>query len=184
MSLIHLLSESASSGHEAAGESAFPAFDPTWFASQLFWLAIIFTGLYIVLSRFILPRLSDTIEKRGDRIASDLDEAARLNDQGVEAQQALELRMTEAKAKARETANKARAKMDTEIAEETSRIDADIDARMADAEERLNSMRSQAMANVASIAEDAASSVVEKFGLSASASDLKQAVANSLSGKA
>ena len=104
--------------------------------------------------------------------------------QGVEAQQALELRMTEAKAKARETANKARAKMDTEIAEETSRIDADIDARMADAEERLNSMRSQAMANVASIAEDAASSVVEKFGLSASASDLKQAVANSLSGKA
>lgn len=184
MSLIHLLSESASGGHEAAADSAFPAFDPTWFASQLFWLAIIFSGLYIVLSRFILPRLSDTIEKRGDRIASDLDEAARLNDQGVEAKQALELHMAEAKAKARETANKARAQMDVEIAEETSRIDAEIDERMADAESRLNAMRSAAMANVASIAEEAANSMVEKFGLNANASDLKVAVANSLSEKA
>jgi F-type H+-transporting ATPase subunit b len=101
--LIALLAETAAHGaeHGAAGKPPFPPFETWHMPSQLFWLAVLFSILYLTMSRVILPKLSDTLEKRSDRIASDLDQAARLNDQATEAQQALELRIAQAKSKAR-----------------------------------------------------------------------------------
>ena len=62
-----LAPESQSEYAEGAGhaaEAAFPPFDPTYFASQLFWLAISFIVLYVLLSRFVLPRIGGAIEER------------------------------------------------------------------------------------------------------------------------
>jgi len=113
------------------GKSPFPPFETWHFPSQLFWLAITFGGLFIILSQFILPKLGGTIEKRGDTIASSLDEAAKLNDQATEAQKALEIRLAEARASARETANAARSKIEEEIAGETRKVDEQIEAKLA-----------------------------------------------------
>lgn len=147
---------------------------------QLFWLAILFAVLYFSLSRFILPKMSDTIEKRSDRIASDLDQAAKLNEQAEEAQQALELRIAQAKAKARETANKATAKVEAEMTAETARVDAEIEKKLDAAEERISALRANAMQNVEQIAVDAADAMTSRFGLKASAADLKKAVSAAL----
>src|SRR5688572_14772604 len=69
-------------GH-AAGAAAhggeagvFPPFDATTFASQLFWFAVTFVALYVVLSRFVLPRIGGVLEKRAGTIQGDLDQAA------------------------------------------------------------------------------------------------------------
>ena len=178
-----LAPESQSEYAEGAGhaaEAAFPPFDPTYFASQLFWLAILFGTLYFSLSRFILPKMSDTIEKRSDRIASDLDQAAKLNEQATEAQQALELRIAQAKAKARETAAKASAKVEAEMTAETARVDAEIEKKLDAAEERISALRATAMQNVEQIAVDAAEAMTARFGLKASAADLKKAVTAAL----
>ncbi len=49
-----------------------PQLDPTWFASQLFWLVVCFSILYIVLSRCILPPLQGVIASRKGAIDGDL----------------------------------------------------------------------------------------------------------------
>lgn len=71
--------------HDAHGahESAvgLPQMDPTWFASQLFWLAVVFVFLYIIFSKSVLPSLSSTIEGRRNQIETDLDAARRLKDE-------------------------------------------------------------------------------------------------------
>ena len=41
-----------------------PQFDPTTFASQLFWLAVTFVLLFIVVSQFAIPRLGEVLEQR------------------------------------------------------------------------------------------------------------------------
>jgi F-type H+-transporting ATPase subunit b len=167
--LIALLAEGAAQGH--LPDDAPPPFPPfeTWhMPSQLFWLAILFTTLYFTLSRWILPKLSDTLEKRSDRIASDLDQAARLNDQATEAQQALELRLAQARNKARETSEKASEKMATEMAAETARV---------------ATLRANAMKNVEQIAVDTAEVMTARFGLKASAADLKSAVSAAMEKK-
>ena len=183
MSLLAFLAETAAHGGEAV-KAPFPAFDPTWFASQLFWLAVFFLGLYFALSRFILPKLSDTLEKRSNRIASDLDEAARLNNQSVEAQKALELRLAQARSKARETADKAREKTEAELATETARVDADLARKLETAEGRIAKLRADAMQNVEQIAVDTAEAMISRFGVKASKADLKKAVTTALEKRA
>jgi len=183
MSLLAFLAESAAHGGEAV-KAPFPAFDPTWFASQLFWLAVFFLGLYFALARFILPKLSDTLEKRSNRIASDLDEAARLNNQSVEAQKALELRLAQARSKARETADKAREKTEAELAAETSRVDADLARKLETAEGRISKLRADAMKNVEQIAIEAAEAMTARLGVKASKAEVKRAVTAALEKRA
>lgn len=182
MSLLAFLAETAAHGgeHGEGVKAPFPAFDPTWFASQLFWLAFFFLGLYYTLGRFVLPKLSDTLEKRANRIAADLDEAARLNNQSVEAQKALELRLAQARAKARETGDKAREKTEAELATETARVDADLARKLETAEGRISKLRADAMKNVEQIAVDTAEAMTARLGVKASKSDVKKAVAAAL----
>lgn len=175
--IFAFLAETA--GHADAG-AAFPPFETWHMPSQLFWLAILFMALYVALSRYILPRLSDTIEKRANRIAFGLDEAARLNNQAVDARKALELRLAEARSKARETAEKARARSEAELASETARIDADASKKLEAAETRIKRLRSDAMKNVEAIAVDAAEAMIGKFGVKASKAELGKAVAKAL----
>ena len=177
--LIAFLAESAAHGDKGAAP-AFPPFETWHMPSQLFWLALLFAVMYFVMSRSILPKMSDTIEKRSDRIASDLDQAARLNDQAVEAQQALELRIAQAKAKARETAEKAAEKITAEVTAETARVDAELEKKLSAAEERITALRADALSNVESIAVDTASAMTSRLGLSAKDADIKTAVAAAL----
>lgn len=183
MSLLAFLAETAAGGDDAV-KAPFPAFDPTWFASQLFWLAVFFLGLYFALARFVLPKLSDTLEKRSNRIAADLDEAARLNNQSVEAQKALELRLSQARFRARETADKAREKTEAELAAETMRIDADLARKLETAEGRISKLRADAMKNVEQIAVDTAEAMTARLGVKASKADLKKAVKAALEKRA
>ncbi|WP_084395698.1 F0F1 ATP synthase subunit B family protein [Henriciella aquimarina] len=161
---------------EGSGGASFPPFDPSHFASQLFWLVILFGGLYIVLSRFVLPKLGGVIEKRGDTIADALDEAARLDEQAKEAKQKQEQHLAEARAKARETADKARDKVEAEIAEESRKVDEQLSARLDEAETRIRKVRAEALSNVESIATEATQAMLGRFGVKATKADAKAAV--------
>ncbi len=52
-----------------------PQFNAKSFNSQLFWLIITFTALYIIITYFILPRIRENIRLRKNKIANDLDRA-------------------------------------------------------------------------------------------------------------
>jgi F-type H+-transporting ATPase subunit b len=77
-----------------------PQLDPTWFASQLFWLFVCFTVLYVLLSRLILPPLQGVIASRKDSIENDLNVAQELKSKAEQAKQSYESTLV----KSRETA--------------------------------------------------------------------------------
>lgn len=52
-----------------------PQFNANSFNSQLFWLIITFSTLYIIITYFILPRIRENIRLRKNKIANDLDRA-------------------------------------------------------------------------------------------------------------
>lgn len=169
--------ESTGAGAEYAAEAAFPPFDPTYFASQLFWFAISFVLLYVLLSRFVLPRIGGAIEERRDRIADNLDAAADLKAQADETEQAYQKALSDARARAQAVAADAKAEADKEIAEATREADAELDARLAEGEARIRDMREKALGEVRSIAAGAAASVAERLaGLEISESDAAKAV--------
>ena len=45
-----------------AAEAGMPQLDPTYWASQAFWLVLIFAILYISISKFYLPKIKDNLD--------------------------------------------------------------------------------------------------------------------------
>ena len=67
---------------EAPGEKhAFPPFEAQHFPSQLFWLALTFILLYVLMARIALPRIGGILESRSKHISSDLAAAQRFKEQ-------------------------------------------------------------------------------------------------------
>jgi F-type H+-transporting ATPase subunit b len=155
----------ATTEHVAAGEHgrSFPPFDPQHFASQLFWLAIIFAALYLLMSRLALPRIGAILEQRGRRIADDLQEASRLKEQSDAAIAAHEKALNEARARAQALANTVRAKAAAQEQARRKEVDAGLNRRIAEAEKTIAATRTAAMGNVRGIASEAAAAIVERL---------------------
>ena len=69
---------SVASASETVG---MPQLDPKSWVPQIFWLIITFSFLYIIISKIIFPRLSESIEQRNDYISDLIDEAKKLTEQ-------------------------------------------------------------------------------------------------------
>ena len=61
-----------------AAEAGMPQLDPTYWASQAFWLILIFTALYLALSNMFIPKVKNNIDSRENKVKDDLDEAQKL----------------------------------------------------------------------------------------------------------
>ena len=58
-----------------AAEAGMPQLDPTYWASQAFWLILVFSILYLSISKFYLPKIKKNLDDRENKIKEDLDEA-------------------------------------------------------------------------------------------------------------
>ena len=155
----------------------------TWhYPSQIFWLVVLFSFLYLSLSRFILPRIGSTLERRESNIASELDEAATMNDKAVAAQKQADLAIAEAHAKARQTAAQARTRIEADIAQATEKADIEADKKLAAAEARISGLRQDAMQNVEQIASEATQVMLAKFNTPVSDQTLRKAIKSVIEG--
>jgi F-type H+-transporting ATPase subunit b len=144
-----------------AETGAFPPFDPTWFPSQLFWFFLSFFVLYFLLSKVFLPRVGETIEERGARIADDLDQASRMQREAEEAEIAYNQSLADARAKAMNVAETTKQSVDAEVQAELASADAEADKTAEIAEGRIRDLRAAALGNIETVAAEAAQTAVE-----------------------
>lgn len=154
-----LLAAAAEGGHSES--KVFPPFDPAYFPSQLFWFFLSFFALYFLLSRVLLPRVGETIEERGSRIADDLDQASRMQREAEEAEKSYTRALADARAKAMNVAETTKQSVDAEIQSELTAADAEADKAAAIAEARIRDVRNAALSNIESVASEAAQAAVE-----------------------
>jgi F-type H+-transporting ATPase subunit b len=167
------------SGHKGA----FPPFNKTTFASQLFWLVIAFTLLYVLMAKVALPRVGGIIESRQKRIADDIAEAGKLKVQSDEAIAAYEKALADARARAQAIANETRDKQAAAAEATRKKLEAELNAKLAAAEETIATTKQAAMANVRGIAIDTAKAIVERLiGTEPSDKTVAAAVSDALKG--
>lgn len=145
----------------AAGGSKFPPFDSSSFAGQLFWLALTFGSLYLLMSRIALPRIASIIEEREGTIEKALGEAAAAQKASEAEATALEQALVKAKTNAQAIAAEARAKSSKEIEVKRQKVEEELSAKMVAAETAIADTKAKAMANVEDIAKDAVSAMIE-----------------------
>jgi F-type H+-transporting ATPase subunit b len=164
-------------------KGAFPPFNKTTFASQLFWLVIAFTMLYVLMAKVALPRVGGIIESRQKRIADDIAEAGKLKVQSDEAIATYEKALADARARAQAIANDTRDKQAAAAEATRKKLEAELNAKLAAAEETIAATKQAAMANVRGIAIDAAKAIVERLiGTEPSDKAVAAAVSDALKG--
>ena len=142
---------------------AFPPFQKDTFGSQLLWLAITFGLLYLIASKLALPRVGGIIADRRARIDGDLADAARMKGEADAAVASYEKSLAEARTRAQAIAAETRSRAAAETETRRKEVEANLQARLTAAEETVQATRAAAMANVNSIARDAAVAIVARL---------------------
>ena len=140
-----------------------PQLDISTWPPQLFWLAITFLALYVVMSRLVIPRTGGVIEQRKSTIDGDLAAAQKLKAETDKAAQAHEAALADARAKANAIAQDNRNKLTGEIDAERAKLDAALGAKIADAEKKIAASKAKALADVGDVAADIAASIVSEI---------------------
>jgi F-type H+-transporting ATPase subunit b len=155
--------EGTESTKAPAGEAGLPQFNPEHFASQIFWLAVIFGLLFILLSRVTLPKIAGGLMARKSRIEGDLSAAEQSKKDASDALAAYEAALAQARSKALTHADENRKRVVAEIDSLKSAADAKALEAMSKAEARIAAERTKAEGNIRSAAAEAAASIVERL---------------------
>ena len=133
------------------------------YASQIFWLLIVFGLIYFGIGKAMLPKVAGTVEARDRKIADDLAEAERARARADEIEAAYNARITEARAVALKAAQDAKAASAAEAEKRVKAADAELAAQAAKAEADLAAAQAQAMAGIEDVAAEAAQDIVARI---------------------
>jgi F-type H+-transporting ATPase subunit b len=140
-----------------------PQLNPAFFGTQLFWLAVSFIVLYLLMWKLAMPQIAGVLKQRADKIQGDLDTAQKLKEETKSVIAAYEKALAdargEAQAMARQTTDAASAQSAIRQQEVADRIAAELAA----AERRIGEARTAAMANVRSMAAEVAQAAFAKL---------------------
>ena len=162
------------------GSGGLPQFDFSQWPGQIVWFLLIFGGVLLFVRLFVSPRVGGTIDARDDKISGDIADARRLKDEAEAQAAAAAAETAQARAAAQRVAAEARAKAQAEVTARLALEEAKLAEKGAEAESRIAKARDAAMANVASIAGEAAGAIVGRLtGKAATAAELATAAKGS-----
>lgn len=158
-----------------------PQFDPTYFASQVFWLVVVFFIFYLVMSKIALPRIGEILEERQRRIEDDLDRAQKLKDEAQSVLTAYETALTDARKRAQDVYVETQQAIAKLTAEREASFAETLTQKTQDAEKRIAAARAKALGTAAESALELAKAMSQKIGhLEISEQDAKDAVSSAV----
>ena len=152
----------AGSAMAAGGEDGpkLPQLNLQTYPSQIFWLIVSFVILYLLVSRVAMPRISEVLEERHERIADDLDKAETLKKEA----DLVRAEYEKARSEARDKAHAATREVQDAVAKSNAVVEAEahgkVVAMVKDAEARIGAARTEAIGNVQAVARDVAGDAV------------------------
>jgi F-type H+-transporting ATPase subunit b len=157
----------------AKAEDGLPQFDTSKWPGQIVWFLIVFFVVFL-LSRFVfVPKIGGAIDARDGKIDGDIAEARKLKADADAAADTAAAELGQARAAAQKLASDARSKAQAESSAKLAVEEAKLAETTSAAEARIGKARDVAMGNVATIAADTASAIVEHLtGSAATAKEL------------
>lgn len=140
-----------------------PQLDPTWFASQIFWLAVCFTLLYVLLSRVILPPISKTIERRANTISGDLGAAENAKNLAERARQDYDRTLAQSREMAQSQINEVLSENKQHAEQTLKAMDVEINKKLDEAYRRIDHRKHELVSVLTPSAAEFAAQIAEKI---------------------
>ena len=147
----------------AAESGGMPQLNPEFWISQIFWLILTFGIMYLVLSKMILPKISNNLESRKSQILENIEAAEKQReDSDVKLKEYDEI-IYKSKLDAKSIFNQAREKAIKDISAKREVLERQIDIEIAEAEKEIDTLRKNAPNKINKIAIETSSELLKKL---------------------
>lgn len=140
-----------------------PQLDFATYASQIFWLAVTFGLLYIIMAKSALPDVREILQSRHARISDDLKKAEKLKAEAEDAEADFTSVITSAKLKASKALSEARQKAEAEADKRHAKLDETFARQAKESEHRIDVIRKETADKMAPVAIEMAADIVKKL---------------------
>jgi len=147
-----------------AASPGMPQLDFSTFGNQIFWLVVTLVVIYVILSRVALPRIADVLAERRESISNDIAAAEDLKLKAVEAEEAYNKALADARIEAVRIVEAAKAEMKSELNAAIAKADGEIAQKVAEGEKIIQEIRASAMESVEDVAKSTASALITALG--------------------
>ena len=125
-----------------------PQLNPEFYMSQLFWLVLTFTFLFIFLWRISLPRISTVLEKRASKINDDIRLAKQHQAEAEEIQNKIDFQLREARLETSELIKTANFNFQDQIAKELEKIDNTINLKIDETSATITKSKAESLKQI------------------------------------
>ena len=147
----------------AAESGGMPQLNPEFWVSQIFWLIITFGILYIVLSKFILPKISSNLELRKSQIQENIETAEKQREISEVKLKEYDEIILKSKLEAKNIFKNAREKIIKDINLKKETLDKQLDDEISNAEEEIKTLKRDATDKINKIAIETSSDLLKKL---------------------
>ena len=147
----------------AAESGGMPQLNPEFWVSQIFWLVLTFGIMYLVLSKLILPKISNNLESRKSQILENIEAAEKQREDSETKLKEYDQIILKSKTEANGMFNQVREKAIKDINAKRDVLDKQIDDEISKAEEEIQALRDNAPDKINKIAIDTSSELLQKL---------------------
>ena len=156
-----------------------PQFDPTWYASQIFWVLLTFSALFFVMTRFIVPKLSGTIDERDKKIDNDLKTADQLKTEAEHALAEYQKAIAAANERSKETLAQTYDQIIQTMKEKEKAFTDKMNEKIAESEKVLQAEKKQAVSSLKNVSRVLTQDIIKKLvDMNIDSKDIKQKISS------
>ena len=146
-----------------AESEGMPQLNPEFWVSQIFWLILTFGSLFIILSKFILPKISNNLELRKSQILENIEIAEK---QKIESENKIKeygILINNSKNEARNYFNEARKKIIQDIDKKREKIEDEINQEIQNAEKEIVELKKSSPEKINKIATETSINLIKQM---------------------
>ena len=147
----------------AAENGGMPQLNPEFWISQIFWLILTFGTMYVVLSKFILPKISNNLESRKSQILENIEAAEKQREDSEAKLKEYDEIILKSKSEAKTTFNQTREQALKDIMAKKEVLDQQINNEINKAEKEIEVLKVSAPDKINKIAIETSSELLEKL---------------------
>jgi len=146
-----------------AADAGMPQLDPKYWASQAFWLILIFGILYISISKIYLPKIKNNLDDRQNKIKEDLDNANKFKEESDLKQKDYVEIIKNAKIEVTKIHLESKIILDKNIKSKKEIVEKEIEAEIAKAQKEIIELKKDSIKSIQKISSEIASNLIQNI---------------------
>ena len=146
-----------------AAEAGMPQLDPKYWASQAFWLILVFSILYISIAKFYLPKIKKNLDNRENKIKEDLDEANKMKSLSEKKLDEYNVILRNSKKEVTKILLESKNNLNKSIQSKKETMEKEIEDQIIKAQKEILDLKKNSINSINNISQEISSDIIEKM---------------------